>query len=43
MAVTLCPGQTTGLSYAINEEKGGCNPVSLEEYRAVLYCKQGKG
>ena len=38
VAVTLCPGESTGLSYAVYEEKGGCHPVSWEEYRAVLCC-----
>ena len=36
VTVTLCPGESTGLSCAVYEEKGGCHPLSWGEYRTVL-------
>ena len=38
VAVTLCPGESTGLSFAVYEENVGCNPVFWGVYMAVLFC-----
>ena len=43
LGVTLCRGESTGLYFAVYEEKGGCHPMSWGEYRAVFCCIQGKG
>ena len=43
VAVTLCPGESTGLSFAVYMEKVGSHPLSWGEYRAVICCIRGKG